>query len=454
MSRAPRPVLLAGLLAVLAAPSLVGAQDRRPCTLVFRGVSRAGALTTAMKVFTDPDGTKRTYISGGVDATCAGQGNRLLADSAEHYASRGELVLIDRVRYADDQVRMTSTRMVYYTADERLLATGNVDGTTKKGVRFRGPEMTYLRPKPGVRTVASWRAPGRPIVRLADRRRPSAGATAGDTVTVVGDVVFSENDSLVWATGRVVISRPDLNATGDSARLDEGLGLAQLRKGPRIIGTGDRAFTLVGTEVDLWSREGELERVRANGAARVDADSLRLSGDTIDLRLSHGAMERVYTWGGRAAADGESQRIVADSLDIRMPHQELEELHAVGAAVAYALPDTADVRTDERDWIAGDTLVATFETVPVPGDTARKTRMRGVVATGSARAFQQLAAKDADPTTPNLSYSRGRRITVRFEEGQVRQVDVLDQASGLYLEAAARTDTTRTAAPRPPSRVP
>ena len=454
MRQTPRPVLLALLVALVAAPSVTGAQDRRPCTLVFRGVSRAGVLTTAMKVFTDPDGTKRTYISGGVDATCAGQGNRLLADSAEHYASRGELILIDRVRYSDDQVRMTSTRMVYFTADERLLATGNVDGTTKKGVRFRGPEMTYLRPKPGVRAVASWRAPGRPVVRLADRRRPSGSAPTADTVTVVGDVVYSENDSLVWATGRVVISRPDLDATGDSARLDEGLGLAQLRKAPRIVGTGDRAFTLVGTEVDLWSREGELERVRANGAARVDADSLRLSGDTIDLRLAEGEMERVYTWGGRAAADGEAQRIEADSLDIRMPHQELEELHAVGGAVAYALPDTTAVRTDERDWIAGDTLVATFETVPVPGDTARKTRMRGVVATGSARAFQQLAAKDADPATPNLSYNRGRRITVRFEEGQVRQVDVLDRASGLYLEAAAKTDTTRAPTPRPQRRVP
>ena len=131
-----------------------------------------------------------------------------------------------------------------------------------------------------------------------------------------------------------------------------------------------------------------------------------------------------------------------------------DELHAIGRAVAFAPPDTEAVRTAEMDWIAGDTLIATFETVTVPGDTAKRTRMRGVVATGSARAFQQVAAKDADPATPNLSYNRGRRITVRFTDGQVRQVDVEDQASGLYLEAAVRADTTRAGAPRPPSRVP
>ncbi len=126
-----RSRLVVGALLLLAGPA--GAQDGKPCALEFRGVVRAGALTTAMKVFTNPDGTKRTYISGGVDATCAGQGNRLLADSAEHYADRGELILIRRVRYTDARVRMTSDRMVYYTNEERLHATGSVQGPRTGG---------------------------------------------------------------------------------------------------------------------------------------------------------------------------------------------------------------------------------------------------------------------------------------------------------------------------------
>ncbi|MBM3885983.1 MAG: hypothetical protein FJ361_09120 [Gemmatimonadetes bacterium] len=435
------------------------AQEGRPCALEFRGVVRGGVLTTAMKVFSNPDGSKRTYISGGVDATCAGQGNRLLADSAEHYADRGELILIRRVRYTDARVRMTSNQMVYYTNEERLHATGSVQGTTDGGTRFAGPEMTYLRAREGVRPVSAWRAPGRPTVWLAPQPRPTPGtdlrarAVAGrattrtasvDTVQVIGDVVSSENDSLVWAVGAVRITRTDLRATADSARMDQGIGLAQLRRAPRIVGTGERSYTMVATEIDLWSRDEQLERVRAHGAGRIDADSMILRADTLDLRLVDQEMDRVQAWGGRAHADGTAQQMVADSLDLRLPRQRLEEVRAIGSAVTRSRPDTTTIRSDEMDWIAGDTIIARFETITPPGDTTETTRLRDVVSTGAARSFYQVSASDGDPTRPNLSYNRGRRITVQFTEGTVRDVLVEEKASGLYLEAPKpRADSTR-----------
>lgn len=460
-----RSRLVVGALLLLAGPA--GAQDGKPCALEFRGVVRAGALTTAMKVFTNPDGTKRTYISGGVDATCAGQGNRLLADSAEHYADRGELILIRRVRYTDARVRMTSDRMVYYTNEERLHATGSVQGTTDGGTRFAGPEMTYLRARAGVREVSAWRAPGRPTVWLAPqprpaatpavavrpRERPTTPATTVDTVQVIGDVVSSENDSLVWAVGAVRITRTDLRATADSARMDQGIGLAELRRAPRIVGTGERAYTMVATEIDLYSRDEQLERVRGHGEGRIDADSMILRADTLDLRLVAQEMDRVQAWGGRAHADGSAQQMEADSLDMRLPRQRLEEVRAVGRAVTRSRPDSLTIRSAESDWIAGDTIIARFETLTPPGDTAETTRMRDVVATGTARAFYQVGTSDGDPTMPNLSYNRGRRITVTFEEGAVRDVLVEERASGLYLEAPKpRADTTRTPAPITPAR--
>lgn len=105
------------------------------------------------------------------------------------------------------------------------------------------------------------------------------------------------------------------------------------------------------------------------------------------------------------------------------------------------------------DWIAGDTIVAQFETVTPPGDTAETTRMRDVVSTGTARAFYQVAASVGDPTMPNLSYNRGRRITVTFTEGTVRDVLVEERASGLYLEAPTpRADSTRAPVPPPTAR--
>ncbi|MDQ8144647.1 MAG: hypothetical protein P3A32_01095 [Gemmatimonadota bacterium] len=464
-----RGIVWAVAIAIGTVAPLVGAQEGRPCALEFRGVVRGGVLTTAMKVFSNPDGSKRTYISGGVDATCAGQGNRLLADSAEHYADRGELVLIRRVRYTDTRVRMTSDRMVYYTAEERLHATGAVQGTTDGGTRFAGPEMTYLRARDGVRAVSAWRAPGRPTVWLAPQPRqassrdmrsqaagrpiPSRTAAPVDTVQVIGDVVSSENDSLVWAVGAVRITRTDLRATADSARMDQGIGLAQLRRAPRIVGTGERRYTMVATEIDLWSRDEALERVRGHGEGRIDADSLTLRADTLDVRLVDQEMDRVQAWGGRAHADATAQQMEADSLDLRLPRQRLDEVRAIGRAVTRSRPDTATIRSDEMDWIAGDTIVAQFETVTPPGDTAETTRMRDVVSTGTARAFYQVAASVGDPTMPNLSYNRGRRITVTFTEGTVRDVLVEERASGLYLEAPTpRADSTRAPVPPPTAR--
>ena len=91
-----------------------------------------------MRVTTMADGAKHTFISGGVDATCRGQGNRLLADSAEHYGDRQELVLISKVRYTDEKMRLDADRMVYYLEGERLVATGSVRGTSTGGARFTG----------------------------------------------------------------------------------------------------------------------------------------------------------------------------------------------------------------------------------------------------------------------------------------------------------------------------
>lgn len=445
-----------GLL-VLAAPAVAHAQaapaagqDRRPCLIEIIGVRR-GDQQTSFNVYRAADSSRITYVSNGVDARCVGQGNRLLADSAEHYEGQGMLILFRNVRYTEPGARMTADRMTYFTVDERLLAEGNVRGTTESGTRFAGPRVEYLRAKPGLRSVTRWYATGRPTVRMSPDRQdagaaaPRDTAAAGDSVDITANTITSENDSLVWASGQVVIERPDLRATADSATLDEGAEFARLMRQPRIVGRGERPFTLDGVEIDLWSRARRLERVLSSGDARVVSDSLTLTADTIDMRLAEQRMERVYTWGGRSRAETPSQRIDADSLDIRMPGQRLREVHAIGTARATSQADTSQIVTEEPDWIEGDTIAAQFDTVAT-ADSTDQPRMRLVVATGQARSFYQMAPRKGEKTLPNISISRGRVITVAFEAGEVTTVEVIDQASGIFLEPV-RTDTTRAAAP-------
>lgn len=424
-------------LAVGAVPGHAQArQPAKPCEIVVTRVVR-GADTTRLRLVTNAMGERDTYVGGGVDATCEGQGNRLLADSAEHFPDRGLMILYHNVRYSEERVTLDSDKMFYFTREERLVAEGNVKGKTANGSRFAGPQMEYFREIPGFREESSWIATGRPFMRMSPSENGVAPGTSTDSVDLTANRIFSRNDSLVWASGRVIIERSDIVATSDSATLDNGTEFARLLRQPRIVGKGEKAFTLVGTEIDMYSRERQLERVVAAGNGRATSDSLVLTADTIDMRIREQRMERVFTWGGRSRAENDGQDIEADSMDIRLPEQRLEYLHAVGRAVAYSAVDTAKVRSTERDWIAGDTLLASFETVQDSVTQGEKTRLREVVANGSARAFYQLAPSGSETTgPPNLSYNRGKTITVQFAAGEMSTVTVSERASGLYLEPA------------------
>ncbi|MBI3791713.1 MAG: hypothetical protein HY275_12665, partial [Gemmatimonadetes bacterium] len=69
-------------------------------------------------------------------------------------------------------------------------------------------------------------------------------------------------------------------------------------------------------------------------------------------------------------------------------------------------------------------------------DTTQKTRVKTIVATGSARSFYQVQASNGDRDRPALNYVRGREITVQFDTSGVQTVDVDEKAIGLYLEPA------------------
>ncbi len=435
---------LALLCAASAAP--LAAQDSRPCDVVITGVTRNGVSTRFTSV-TDASGRRTTYVGGVVDATCEGQGNRLLADSAEHFADRGLLILYHNVQYSEARVTMTSDKMTYYTIEERLIAEGNVQGRTSSGTRFNGPRMEYSRAKPGLRAQPSWVAVGRPFVRMSPSETGAASGTDADSTDLTADRVLSVNDSLVWASGRVVVDRADMRATADSATVDNGIEFIRLLRDPRIVGKGERTFTLEGTVIDVWSKDRQLERVVAADSGVAVSDSLTLRSDTVDLRFAEQMIQRVFAWGTRATAVGQGQEIQSDSMDVRMPRQRLEALHATGSAVALSVVDSQRVDSNERDWIAGDRLVAQFETVRDSTLGRDETRMREVVATGAARAFYQLPPSGGGRGSPNLSYNRGRSILVRFDSGEVSSVTVSEQASGIYLEPAA-ADTSAAARAR------
>ena len=290
------------LLAAAIVSSSVGAQDLpRNCDLVFptNGVTRANVVKL-------PSGKYDMYLGGGVTAHCAGQNNLLTADSAQHYEEQGLLYLIGNVHYSEPKAKVDANTMTYFQADDHLHAEGNVVGVFSNGSTMHGPVADYYRSTPQ-RPLSRVVAPNRPRLDLV--QPDTTGKKPPDSARVDANQIVMENDSLVYASGNVQITRPDLLAKGDSAFLDNGREFARLMINPTVEGKGERPFLLSGGVVDLYSKQRQLERVIATPKGHVLSKELELVADSVDLRVSANQIQRAIAFGpGRAHAIAPDRR--------------------------------------------------------------------------------------------------------------------------------------------------
>ena len=389
---------------------------------------------TRANVVTDATGKRIIYLGGGIVAHCIGQGNTLTADSAEHYESEGRLYLVGNVHYTEPRASVTSRTMTYYQNDDHLHAEGDVVAVQSNGSTLRGPTADYYRSTPQ-RPLTRIFAPARPTVTLVQKDTSGRGRPP-DTAHVVANTITMEGDSLVYASGQVQITRPDLLATGDSAFMDSGHDFARLMRQPSVQGKGTRAFTLTGGVIDVYSRNRQVERVVATPKGHALSKDLELVADSIDLRMQTNQLQRAIAWGGgRAHAVSPDREIIADSIDAIMPGQRIREVRALRNAYAESNPDSGVVST-QRDWMSGDTIVAHFDSL-VGADTSSKPRIREIVAEGNARSFYQMKNSRGPQTEPTVNYVRGRLIDIIFENAKVATVTVTDKATGVLIEPAA-----------------
>ena len=387
--------------------------------------------TLAVKL---PSGQYNSWYGRGIRGRCTNTDQRLAGDSLEVVGDAKAYTIIGHAHYTEKRVTLDADRINYFQLEERVVAEGNVVAVTEKGTTMRGPRAEYYRAVPGGRSQSLLVATGRPVTRLSP---DDAGGGAKDTVELIADHVNDVADSLLYAGGSVVITRPDLKAVSDSATMDNGTEWARLNGRPRIDGRGESKFSLVGKQIDLWSRQRKLERVLSGGAATAISDDVTLTSDTIDLRLADQKLSRAFAWGrSRARAHATDRDILADSIDVDMPGQLLKELRALRAAHASSKTDSTKFVSTEDDWLNGDTIVAHFDSVRAPGDSAAKPVVRVIHATGAASSFYQVASAQGAKAAPNLNYVRGTAITVEFgADRAVSSVSVREKAAGVYLEA-------------------
>jgi lipopolysaccharide export system protein LptA len=415
------------IVAMVASPRSSASQiPGRQCLLQYE-TSSGNTRTNAVKT---PSGQYNFYQGGGVTYHCEGQNNTLQADSAEYYGDQKVLYLIGSVHYIEPRSKVDSDRMTYYQLEDRIRAEGSVNVRTQTGTTIRGPQIDYFRVTP-VRPLSRTIAVGRPTMSIAQQ---SSGQPA-EPVNVVANQIVAEGDNLVYASGKVEVTRTDVVAKSDSAFLDGQREFARLMRSPSVQSRKGTPFTLTGGVIDLYSRNRDLERVIATPSGHVLSRDLELVADSVDLRVAQSQLQRVRAWGSktRARALSPEREIVADSIDAVMPAQRLREVHAVGKAYANSVADTSRLISTERDWMRGDVIVAEFDSL-ARGDTTSRPKPKRIVSTGNASSYYQLSGSGSGRALPNLNYVRGRVITITFVDRAVDKVDVIDQASGVYLE--------------------
>ncbi|HKW47616.1 MAG TPA: hypothetical protein VJN70_09225 [Gemmatimonadaceae bacterium] len=399
-----------------------------------------------------PSKEYNTFVGGGLIVRCPSRGIVLKADSAELYGDEKRNFLLGHVSYDEPRLSMTSDFLTYYTSDERIVATGNVHGRLPSGSTLVGPQVDYKRLVPRIRPRAQTLATGRPTVTIVQR---DTSGKEQPPIDVVGNTIFMDGDSLIYGSGNVQITRPEVNATGDSAFINSGTEIMQLMRNPIVNGTRGRPFRLVGTKIDLFSKDKKLQRVIARARAQAHSQDLTLTADTIDLRIRSDSLERAFAWGkSRARAVSPTQNMIADSLDVQMPEQRVREVHALHKAFAEGRADSTKFKADTTNWLRGDTIFAYFDTLP-PVDTSKGPEIRKLVSKDSAEAYYHMAAQDTTLHRPAINYVRGETITIDFNEQQVAQIAVDGRVSGIYIEPSAdttRAKTNQRTPARPPSR--
>lgn len=341
--------------------------------------------------------------------------------------------------------------------------------------------------------------------------------------------IVLEGSRYFRATGSVVLTRDSLTAAADSVEYDQSMGTLSLSREARV---ETATYDLSAETIVLVIPQDDVREVLARRDAVLEGEDLELQAPIISLFLEEGKLQRLVAFrdveadslteeGGagspsrtlpnpsrpgvlragasprereapagasgpdstvwappsRPQAVAENFSLTADSLEVLSPDEELDRVRAMGRARGESLgrdslntPDTPPII--RRDWLEGDTVVATFvrpgDTLPTLEDSvaalgdsipAREVplrmmvapepspdsaqggyELRRLVAQGNARSLYRLAPSDStlaeEGGPPAAHYVVGDEITILLKDGEVESMEVKGQTLGIHLEPA------------------
>jgi hypothetical protein len=109
-----------------------------------------------------------------------------------------------------------------------------------------------------------------------------------------------------------------------------------------------------------------------------------------------------------------------------------------------------DSASAERDWLAGDTVVAQFESRDSAGSS--RAALTSIRAAGAARSLT-VEAQESRPRQPTINYARGDAIVVTMKQDgteDVEEVRIRGSVDGAQIDPGTADTTAAPATPRRP----
>lgn len=403
------------------------------CQFVIENVDREGA-----RIEVAP-GVVNYFAGGNVRFRCANLLVRIASDSVASY--QGTVIqFVGRVRYRDSTAEMTADFGTYFRDSEKWEARGNVRlNDIRNGSSLQGPTLDYFRPARGLRDTTEMYADQRPTLTLPVR--DSTGASAVPYIVVADRIRLRGSDQL-WGGGRVTIDRDDLRSRGDSLQLDTGARGNGVLVGKALVRRlAADSFELTGSRIELGLEHRELRRITARDSASLAGSDLTLTGDNIGLDLRQRVVGRTIAWGTvrRPVALSQDYEIRGDSVAFDTPAQVLTEIRAFRNAWLGAKPDSAG----DRDWVAGDSVVATFTQRDSVG--AKRPLLKRLQTAGNGKALYRFTQEGQPRASFNYTKADLILVTMRLagDSVQVDSVFARGNVEGVHLQPSVlRADTT------------
>lgn len=323
------PTALAALL-VASWSGLAAQEPERPasdsaeasghCTLTWRPIDPDAEL---IAVRTGPE-AHVSYVSGRMLWTCGTA--TMEADSTVKYDRERRIELLGNVVYRDSIRTLESRLLDYYELQDLVVAREEVELVrTGDGSTLTGPRVEFLRAISGV--DAQTTATGRPHMTFVPE-----GEGDREPFEVDADRAVFAGENEARAFGDVVVMRSDLRAEADSAYLTRDAGAGVLWGEPWVEAEGIR---LEGDTIRFRSEEEELRDVHALGNAFATGEEFEVRSERIDVAMAAREVERVWSYGeGLSEAFSADHRLYGDSLAFALTAGRIDTVYALGDAVA------------------------------------------------------------------------------------------------------------------------